>query len=259
MTRTHLQTASSAWQALRRLGAACLLAVGLSPAQAAFSPETVGAVHFDLKLPGFYQAMPAGGGVPPGPIVPLVGGACGTAGGAFAFFACRFVDGLAAPNNDWVWETEILNPTAGLKTMNMGFFFPGGPILGVLTLGAGSTFHIGINIKDGLFLPEVGVGTVWYAWRGNYAIGVDSSVVENIVPGGINGAYLYHFHSSPDDSFVIDNSLTADQLDFSFRDPSQEALAMTTVPEPASALLLGAGALLLAWRRRQAAGSTRTC
>lgn len=234
-----------------RLAAAAALALGLGTAQAAFSPETAGAVHFDLKVPGLYQFMPAGGALPPGPIVPLTGGPCGRSAGAFSFFACTFNDNLFAPNNDWIWETEIHNPTAGLKTMNVGFYFPGGPILGRLTLGAGSTFHIGIDIKDGFVLPEVGRSLVWYAWRGNYGIGVDSSVVENVVPGGINGAYLYHFHSAPEDSFEVDNSLTAEQLDFSFRDPSMENLAVTTVPEPASALLLLGGGLLLAARRRR--------
>jgi hypothetical protein len=231
-------------------GAACAAAAW--PAVAAFSPETAGTVHFDLKPPGQYQPLPAFGGLPPGPIVPVVGGPCGrTSVVGYSFFACSFNDALNAPARQWIWETEINNPSLSVRSMNVGFFFPGGPILGRLTLGGNSTFHIGIDLQDGLFLPETGTSRVWYAWRGSYPIRVDGSIVENIVPGGTNGSFLYHFHSSPEDSFVRDDTLTIDQLDFTFRDPGLETVAVFSVPEPSTPLMLAAGLGVLVHLRRR--------
>ena len=136
---------------------AALIALS-SAAHAAHLPhftDAVGFVHFNIAD----VFMPAFPGVPAGGIL-TAGGPCGA---ALSFFACGFADPtfLPAVANNWAWESTIHNPNAGLLTAKVGFFFPNGPLLGTLTLAAGSSFHLGIVIDDLVHFGELSVNTIW--------------------------------------------------------------------------------------------------
>ncbi len=220
-------------------------------AQAAHGPhftDAIGAVHFNIHD----VFMPAFSGVPAGGVL-TAGGPCGAAAG---FFSCGFLDTAFMPAvaNNWAWESAIHNPNPGLLTAKVGFFFPGGPLLGTLTLGAGSTFHLGIVIDDLLHFGELSANTIWYSWAGTVPIFTDAAVVEhtNVLPLGafFHGDFWFHFHSSPDDAFVVDPTIDISALDFAFRDPATlddpvlRDLVSSLVPIPLPpAVLLFASAL----------------
>lgn len=238
---------------------ALLVLVFSSSAFAVHAPhitDAVGLVYFN----SFDTLMPAGGGVPALGTV-TAGGPCGVAGGAFAFFACGFFDPFNLVNT-YAWETGIHNPNPGPLIANLGFFFPGGPILGTLVLTSGHTFHINIGVQDSLLFPtDRGTGIVWYAWAGAIPIFVDAAVIEATAGFNAPGFFTFHFHSDEectDCSFVEDPTLNVAALDFSYRHPDFRQLARSLVPgvpEPSAAALLAAGALiLLAGARRRAAG-----
>lgn len=175
-----------------------------------------------------------------------VGGPCGTAGGAFSFYACRFKDVLAQPTQPYAWETAIQNPVGqGVLTAKVGFFYPNGaPLLGTLTLASNSTFHVGIIVDDNpVPFNEVGLRGIWYSWKKpGQNILTSAAVIEGnhnvpfVGPGdgvaNTNGEFWYHFHSDPMDSFVVDNTISVDALDYSFMNPDHEQLANKTIPVP---------------------------
>src|SRR4051812_33988086 len=119
----------------RTLLAALLTLAGPS-VTAAHIPTHGAVVHFDLNPAGTIDVLPAFPGVPAAPL-PVVGGRCGVfATGEF----CDFVDGLISPSEPFHWESEIINMNAFPVAFNVGFFFPGGPIVGRLALAPGAAF-----------------------------------------------------------------------------------------------------------------------
>lgn len=234
------------------VAAAITLGCLQATAHAVAVPTAPGISLFDLKPAGADHAM-SGVGAPAVPL-PLLGGPCGVAGGGFSYFRCAFVDNINAPANLWAWETEIVNNAAGLQVYNLGFFYPGGPRTGVLTLGAGERFGISIAVDDFL-LGEFGARGIWYYYRNapGRPIGVDASVVESAIVGGNNGGFNWQVLPAPGaPGPAVGNFLAVavdvDKLDFAFRDPLHENLA--AVPEPAqyALWLLGLGALALGRR-----------
>ncbi|MHB8473515.1 MAG: VPLPA-CTERM sorting domain-containing protein [Gammaproteobacteria bacterium] len=215
---------------------------------------TTGVVEFNIDNVKMF-----GNGAAPVLVGPpaYVGGPCGTSGGAFSFYACKFTDNFNSPNTPYAWETAIQNPVGqGNLTAKIGFFYPfGGPLLGTVTLAPGSTLHVGIIVNDAL-IGEVGNRGIWYSWKKpGQNILTSAAVIEGahavpfIGPGdGIantHGEYWYHFHSDPMDSFVVDPTLDANNLDYAFMDPSQASLASSIVPVPAAAWLFGSGLIAL--------------
>ncbi len=260
---------------LRRLGAGLL--VGFLPWSWVHADpighvtDTTGVVEYNIA-----DAVMFGSGAAPvyAGHAPYVGGACGAAGGAASLFACNFFDPVNNAATPWAWETAVTNTSAAAFTVPVGFFYPGGSLLGFLTLGAGSTFHVGIIVNDAL-IGEAGARNIWYSWRDTVApaqnINVAAAVVEGahavpyIGPGdGIantHGEYWYHFHSDPLDAFVPDQSIDPSTLAFAFMDPNEETAALDAItnnpiatPIPATVWLFGSGlAGLIGLARRKAA------
>lgn len=202
--------------------------------------DTVGFVEYNIDNVRMF-----GNGAAPVTVGPpaYVGGPCGTAGGAFSFYACNFADPVNNAATPYAWETAIQNPAGqGVLTAKVGFFYPfGGPLLGTITLAPASTFHVGIIVNDAL-IGDLGNRRIWYSWKKpGQDILTSAAVIEGahavpfVGPGdGIantHGEFWYHFHSDPMDSFVVDPNLDINTLDYAFMDPGQENLAIATIPE----------------------------
>lgn len=243
-------------------------AAAVPPGHVADTAIPGNAVHFTID-----NVLMFGNGAKPITVGPpfYVGGPCGTAGGAFSFYACSFRDVVNNAATPYAWETAIQNPVGqGVLNARVGFFYPnGGPLLGRLTLAPNSTFHLGIIVNDApLPFAEVGRRGIWYAWkRPGQNILTSAAVIEGnhnipyIGPGdgvaNTNGEFWYHFHSDPMDSFVVDNTLDVNDLDYSFMNPADEALAnsITPVPEADTWAMMAVGLGLVGFiaRRRKAA------
>lgn len=149
-------------------------------------------------------------------------------------FSCAFAN---VPDPHFVrYQQQIFNPSLDVVSFPVGFFFPdgGSPILGTLTLGASSSFVIGINANDNF--DDFGLQYLWNVNATPFNLRTSAVLVEDSSNLNVPGSFNFVFFSDPlNDSFVVDNSVTPL---FRWNDPGDFAFA---VPEPETLLLLALG------------------